>query len=95
MHPATAIPVAFTKATPLTANQIRGFWAAWGGWALDVMFLSISIGFGYVFYLADNALPIFFVVLFFLGLSGAKFRDVYLPLHRHCDFNCAKATSTF
>jgi MFS family permease len=23
--------------TPLTANQIRGFWAAWGGWALDGM----------------------------------------------------------
>src|SRR5437773_6098306 len=22
---------------PLTANQIRGFWAAWGGWALDGM----------------------------------------------------------
>jgi MFS family permease len=24
-------------ATPLTRNQIRGFWAAWGGWALDGM----------------------------------------------------------
>lgn len=23
--------------TPLTQNQIRGFWAAWGGWALDGM----------------------------------------------------------
>ena len=23
--------------TPLTGNQIRGFWAAWGGWALDGM----------------------------------------------------------
>ncbi len=23
--------------TPLTANQIKGFWAAWGGWALDGM----------------------------------------------------------
>ena len=21
----------------LTTNQIRGFWAAWGGWALDGM----------------------------------------------------------
>jgi MFS family permease len=24
-------------AVPLTRNQIRGFWAAWGGWALDGM----------------------------------------------------------
>src|SRR5438477_4660326 len=23
--------------TPLTRNQIRSFWAAWGGWALDGM----------------------------------------------------------
>ena len=23
--------------TPLTGNQIRGFWASWGGWALDGM----------------------------------------------------------
>ena len=23
--------------TPLTSNQVRGFWAAWGGWALDGM----------------------------------------------------------
>src|SRR6201981_995377 len=23
--------------TPLNANQVRGFWAAWGGWALDGM----------------------------------------------------------
>src|SRR5207245_133316 len=22
---------------PLTSNQVRGFWAAWGGWALDGM----------------------------------------------------------
>jgi MFS family permease len=25
------------RPTPLTPNQIRGFWAAWGGWALDGM----------------------------------------------------------
>jgi MFS family permease len=25
------------RPTPLTTNQIRGFWAAWGGWALDGM----------------------------------------------------------
>jgi MFS family permease len=26
-----------TTATPLTRNQIRGFWASWGGWTLDGM----------------------------------------------------------
>ena len=25
------------RAVPLTTNQIRGFWAAWGGWTLDGM----------------------------------------------------------
>src|SRR5579859_7974805 len=25
------------RRTPLTTNQIRGFWAAWGGWVLDGM----------------------------------------------------------
>jgi len=25
------------RVTPLTSNQVRGFWAAWGGWALDGM----------------------------------------------------------
>src|SRR5258708_98258 len=25
------------KSTPLTRNQVRGFWASWGGWALDGM----------------------------------------------------------
>src|SRR6266478_6606671 len=26
-----------TQATPLTRNQVRGFWASWGGWTLDGM----------------------------------------------------------
>jgi len=26
-----------TTTTPLTQNQVRGFWASWGGWALDGM----------------------------------------------------------
>src|SRR2546422_762992 len=25
------------KGTPLTRNQVRGFWASWGGWTLDGM----------------------------------------------------------
>ena len=30
-----------TSRTELNTNQIRGFWAAWGGWALDGMDASI------------------------------------------------------
>ena len=30
-----------TPPTKLNRNQIRGFWAAWGGWALDGMDASI------------------------------------------------------
>src|SRR5947209_1840019 len=26
-----------SKQSTLTKNQVRGFWAAWGGWALDGM----------------------------------------------------------
>ena len=33
---ASGISVPQTK-TPLNANQIKGFWAAWGGWCLDGM----------------------------------------------------------
>ena len=32
-----AAQVNSSDATPLTRNQIRGFWAAWGGWTLDGM----------------------------------------------------------
>src|ERR1700737_3949511 len=34
---AIATKVAITSAEPLTQNQIRGFWASWGGWTLDGM----------------------------------------------------------
>jgi MFS family permease len=45
-----------------------------------VMFLSISIGFGYIFFL-PNALKPFFAVLFFLGVGGANFAmyTIWLP----------------
>jgi MFS family permease len=36
--PPSAVGSATANArTPLTRNQIRGFWASWGGWALDGM----------------------------------------------------------
>ena len=45
-----------------------------------VMFFSISVGFGYIFYL-PNALAPFFAVLFFLGVGGANFAmyTIWLP----------------
>ncbi len=45
-----------------------------------LMFFSIAIGFGYVFYL-PNALAPFFIVLFLLGLGGANFAmyTIWLP----------------
>ena len=33
----TNVATTAARPTPLTRNQIRGFWAAWGGWALDGM----------------------------------------------------------
>src|SRR4051812_34051074 len=36
MNPAQTVAVA-TAPTRLTRNQVRGFWAAWGGWTLDGM----------------------------------------------------------
>src|SRR6266446_3247968 len=46
MHKSDIVPPPMSIATvsaqdssevPLNRNQIRGFWAAWGGWALDGM----------------------------------------------------------
>jgi MFS family permease len=33
----TAVPVQTRTKTKLNSNQIKGFWAAWGGWTLDGM----------------------------------------------------------
>jgi MFS family permease len=35
--PAASTSTPDTSAVPLNRNQIRGFWAAWGGWSLDGM----------------------------------------------------------
>jgi MFS family permease len=37
MNPLIPRDVALTPLRSLTRNQVRGFWAAWGGWALDGM----------------------------------------------------------
>src|SRR5579871_6374279 len=46
-----------------------------------LMFLSIAIGFGYVYYLDSSALPWFLTALFFLGIGGANFAmySLWLP----------------
>src|SRR5216684_1868350 len=33
----TTVNTQSSREVPLNKNQIRGFWAAWGGWALDGM----------------------------------------------------------
>jgi MFS family permease len=45
-----------------------------------VMFFSIAVGFGYIFYLPEALAP-FFAVLFFLGVGGANFAmyTIWLP----------------
>jgi MFS family permease len=35
--PVTAAHAHYASTVPLNRNQVRGFWAAWGGWALDGM----------------------------------------------------------
>jgi MFS family permease len=59
-----------------------------------VMFLSISIGFGYVFYLAA-ALQWFFVVLFFLGVGGANFAMYTLWLPEQYSTECRASAFAF
>jgi MFS family permease len=60
-----------------------------------VMFFSVSLGFGYVFYLASNALPWFFVVLFFLGLGGANFAMYTLWLPEQYSTDCRASAFAF
>jgi MFS family permease len=60
-----------------------------------VMFFSVSLGFGYVFYLASNALPWFFVVLFFLGVGGANFAMYTLWLPEQYSTECRASAFAF
>jgi len=60
-----------------------------------VMFLSVSIGFGYVFYLPADALAWFFAVLFFLGLGGANFAMYTLWLPEQYPTDCRASAFAF
>ena len=59
------------------------------------MLLSIAIGFGYVFYLPEDALRWFFVSLFFLGLGGANFAMYTLWLPEQYPTECRGSAFAF
>jgi MFS family permease len=65
------------------------------GLYFTVMFLSIAIGFGYVFYLSTHALPWFFVVLGFLGVGGANFAMYTLWLPEQYSTECRASAFAF
>ena len=60
-----------------------------------VMFLSIAVGFGYVFYLTTHALVWFFTVLFFLGVGGANFAMYTLWLPEQYSTECRASAFAF
>jgi MFS family permease len=60
-----------------------------------LMFFSIAIGFGYVFYLGKTALPWFMACLFFLGLGGANFAMFTLWLPEQYPTECRASAFAF
>jgi hypothetical protein len=59
-----------------------------------VMFLSIAIGFGYVFYLT-RGLVLFMICLFLLGLGGANFAMYTLWLPEQYPTDCRASAFAF
>jgi MFS family permease len=60
-----------------------------------LMFLTISFGFGYVFYLPEGALAGFIVCLFFLGIGGANFAVYTLWLPEQYRTECRGSAFAF
>lgn len=60
-----------------------------------LMFVFISFGFGYAYYLAENALPWFFFSLFFLGIGGANFALYTLWLPEQYRTECRASAFAF
>jgi MFS family permease len=60
-----------------------------------LMFACISTGFGYIFYLAGNALPWFMACLFFLGIGGANFAVYTLWLPEQYRTECRGSAFAF
>jgi len=64
-------------------------------WFYTLMFFSISIGFGFVYYLDHHALEWFYAVLFFLGLGGANFTLYTLWLPEQYRTECRASAFAF
>jgi MFS family permease len=60
-----------------------------------LMFVAIAVGFGYVFYLGENALAWFLVSLFFLGIGGANFSVYTLWLPEQYRTECRGSAFAF
>jgi len=60
-----------------------------------LMLIFISLGFGYVFYLRQDALMWFFVCLFFLGVGGANFAVYTLWLPEQYRTECRGSAFAF
>lgn len=65
------------------------------GLFFGTMGLSIAVTFGYVFYMAANALPWLFVCIFFLGLGGANFAMYTLWLPEQYTTDCRASAIAF
>jgi len=60
-----------------------------------LMFVFISLGFGYVFYLQESALFWFMICLFFLGIGGANFAMYTLWLPEQYPTECRASAFAF
>jgi MFS family permease len=60
-----------------------------------LMFVTIAVGFGYVFYLTRHALAWFLACLFFLGLGGANFAMYTLWLPEQYGTECRASAFAF
>ncbi|MGB7438190.1 MAG: MFS transporter, partial [Candidatus Acidiferrum sp.] len=78
---------------PPIAERIGRRWTLALYFAL--MMFSISVGFGYVFYLPSNTTNLFFVCLFFLGLGGANFAMYTLWLPEQYPTECRGSAFAF
>lgn len=78
---------------PLAADRL-GRRGALGFYFL-LMFLFISVGFGYVFYLQEHALLWFMICLFFLGVGGANFAVYTLWLPEQYRTECRGSAFAF